>query len=126
MQSEKELTKDALLSFAEAGSDEYTQINWYKTTTSSQVATYIKDLDNLKYHNEYCPGGSQSCDVSDRITLNKATGDIKFFELELRDAGMYYYLEKPGDTGSKYEIQFDVYGKYKQIYGIFYTICLIF
>ena len=67
-----------------------------------------------KYYNEFC-SGSSPCNISIKVELNIATGDLTIYNINLSDEGFYYYyfyMEGGiANTGSKYEIDMEVYGK---------------
>ena len=109
-----------VLSFTEPGSGgSYEEITWYKDQTGGSdyrivfvhpTATGGEPL----YYNEFC-SGSSSCEASSKGELNVDTGELTIYSVNISDEGFYYYFfyrsSGTSDTGHKYEINVEVYGK---------------
>ena len=108
------------LAFPEPGSGgAYEEIIWYKDQTGDiryrivfvhSTVTKGKPL----YYSNYC-SGSSPCDTSSKGELNVDTGAFIIHSVDISDEGFYYYdFYIDGgtpDTGHKYEIHMEVYGK---------------
>ena len=94
------------------------EIRWNKDTTSSTgrivflhpTATEGKPL----YYNGYCIASSP-CVTSSKGKLNVNTGEFTINKVQISDEGFYYYRfyinNGSPDTGHKYEIHMEVYGR---------------
>ena len=115
-----EETTEVVLNFPEPGSGgPYTEIDWYKDQTGGSdyrivfvhpTATGGEPL----YYNEFC-SGSSTCETSSKGELNVDTGELTIYSVNISDEGFYYYdFYIDGgtpNTGSKYEIEMEVYGR---------------
>ena len=112
-------TVEVILNFPEPGSGgPYEEIAWYKDVTSSAgrvvflhpSATGGEPL----YYNEFC-SGSSPCETSSKGELNVDIGELTIYSVNISDEGFYYYdfyiNGGSADTGHKYEIDMEVYGK---------------
>ena len=109
-----------ILNFTEPGSGgPYEEITWYKDQTGrSQYRIVFLHSDATagepKYYNGFCSGISP-CETSTKVELKVDTGELTIYNVNLSDEGFYYYyFYMEGDianTGSKYEIDMEVYGK---------------
>ena len=97
----------------------YREIGWLKLTieSSSKIVFYHEDFtDNLSmYFDEYCEG-FKTCNYSKKVKLNTKTGDLTIHKVTLEDEGKYHYWfvvdDEVPDTGVRYEIELEVYGKH--------------
>ena len=111
---------EVILNFPEPGSGgPYEEIIWSKDQTGNSqyriafvhpVATGGEPL----YYNEFC-SGSSPCETSSKGELNVDTGELTIYSVGYSDEGFYYYNfyinGGSADTGHKYEIELEVYGK---------------
>ena len=96
----------------------YEIIEWYKGRKQSdmKIATVLhSSSDQAQYFNEYCLENSP-CGNSHKGVLDPETGDMTISSVEITDEDYYYYSfstygHVAKDTGEKYEIKVDVYGK---------------
>ena len=110
-----------LLNFKEPASEgTYKDITWSKNLTgnSNYRVVFLNSALNggvPLYGDEYC-AGTGKCNISTRVKLNVATGELTIYSTEISDEGFYYYFFHinggTSDTGHKYEIHMEVYGKY--------------
>ena len=107
------------LSFAEpTRSGVYENIEWYKGLKQSDMriaAVSHSSSDQAQYFNEYCSVNSP-CRLSNKGVLDPTTGDMTINSVEIMDEDYYYYYFSTYgrvaiDTGDKYEIKVEVYGK---------------
>ena len=118
---------EVVLNFTEPGSGgSYEDITWYKdqTWSSAYRIVYLLDLgEQPKYYNEYC-SGSSPCDTSSKGELNVDTGELTIYSVAISDEGFYYYYfyinDGSANTGHKYEIHMEVYGKVTKFQLIVY------
>ena len=121
---------EVVLSFTEPGSGgPYEDITWSKGGTSSidYRIVFLKPAVNIGeplYYNDYCSGASP-CGTSGKGQLNTDTGDFTIHKVSLTDSGFYYYNffidNGTSNTGIKYEIDVEVYGKGKSYeYNLYY------
>ena len=109
---------EVVLNFTELGSGgPFTDMAWYKDQTGSSEyrIVFLKPSVNRgkpQYYNDYCSGASP-CDTSSKGELNVDTGELTIYSVNISDEGFYYYYFYGGssDTGHKYEIHTEVYGK---------------
>ena len=110
---------EVILNFTEPGSGgPYEEITWYNDQTGSSRYRIVKvhpaTEGEPKYYNEFC-SGSSPCNISIKVELNIAIGDLTIYNINLSDEGFYYYyfyMEGGiANTGSKYETDMEVYGK---------------
>ena len=71
--------------------------------------------DQAQYFNQYC-SGSNPCIISHKGELDPNTGDMTITNVKITDEDYYYYYFSTyglvaKDTGVKYEIKVEVYGK---------------
>ena len=93
-------------------------MGWMKgnTNADSRIAFFHREMTDNKplYLNDYCQG-IKKCKTSKRGTLDIKTGTLMIHEVNLDDEDLYYYWfwvdESVPDTGMKYEIDLQVYGK---------------
>ena len=111
---------EVVLNFTELGSGgPFTNMAWYKDQTWSSeyriawVYLSVTGPDPY-YFNEYCTGSSP-CKTSSKVELNVDTGELTIYSIAISDEGFYYYYffidDGSPDTGHKYEIHTEVYGK---------------
>ena len=86
---------------------------WIVTTglcISIQLSTGAEPL----YYNDYCPASSP-CNTSHKGVLNIDRGEFTIYRVNISDEGFYYYnFSTEGgtsNTGHKYEIEVEIYGK---------------
>ena len=110
------------LKFAEpASSGVYENIIWYKGMKQGdrRIATVLhSSSDQAQYFNEYCAEISR-CQNSNKGVLDPNTGTMTINSVEITDEDHYYYYfstygDVTKDTGEKYEIKVEVYGKFSQ------------
>ena len=111
---------EIVLNFTEPGSGgSYDEITWYKDQTGSSEyrIVYLRPFVNEGkplYYNEFC-SGSSPCETSSKGELNVDTGEMTIYSVNISDEGFYYYFfyrsSGTADTGNKYEIYSEVYGK---------------
>ena len=97
----------------------YTEIRWYKGSTSGKdrIVHFIEHT-LLYYYGDYCSGSSpcKESEKSNKGELDTTTGTFIINKVLLDDAGYYYYsflVDGMTDTGSKYQYSVDVYGRYR-------------
>ena len=99
------------LSFAEpARSGVYENIEWYKGLKQSDMR-----IAAVSHSSEFCSVNSP-CRLSNKGVLDPTTGDMTINSVEIMDEDYYYYYFSTYgrvaiDTGDKYEIKVEVYGK---------------
>ena len=109
---------EAVLNFTEPGSGgSYEEITWYKDQTGGSQYRIVFVHSSAtggepNYYDEYCSGTSP-CDTSSKVELNVDTGELTIYSVNISDQGFYYYYFYDGtvDTGNKYEIHMEVYGR---------------
>ena len=112
---------EVVLNFTEPASKGtiYQDITWSKNLTgnSNYRVVFLKPSTNggvPLYGDEYCPGKGR-CNISRKVKLNVTTGELTIYSTEMSDEGFYYYYfygsSGASDTGHKYEIHMEVYGK---------------
>ena len=97
---------------------QYKEVGWLKQTGGSpiKIVFFQHDFTDKKalYFNEYCQVGA-TCNESHKAKLNVETGDLTIFNVRLEDEAKYHYWfamdDEIPDTGVKYEIDVEVYGK---------------
>ena len=123
MQTDKllQLKKDSklqLIFIEPATSGLYEKIEWYKGLKQLEgtIAMVLHSLnDQAQYFNQYC-SGSNSCQTSSKGVLDSKTGTMTIYSVKITDEDYYYYYfstygRVTQDTGEKYEIKVEVYGK---------------
>ena len=114
----EESTK-VVLNFTEPGSGgPYEEIEWYKDRTGDIyykiVFVHPHRTGEPLYYNEFC-SGSSPCETSSKGELNVDTGELTIYSVNSSDDGFYYYDffidGGTANTGHKYEIDMEVYGK---------------
>ena len=107
------------LDFAEpAASAVYENIEWYKRLKQSgmRIASVShSSSDQAHYFNQYCSANSP-CQSSSKGALDSKTGTMTIYSVKIIDEDYYYYYfstygRVTQDTGEKYEIKVEVYGK---------------
>ena len=107
------------LNFIEpATSGLYEKIEWYKGSNQPEgrIAMVLHSLsDQAQYFNQYC-SGSNPCQSSSKGVLDSKTGTMTIYSVKITDEDYYYYYfstygRVTQDTGEKYEIKVEVYGK---------------
>ena len=111
---------EVVLNFTQPGDGEhYDEMTWYKEQTRASAYRIVFVHSSATggeplYYNEYC-SGSSPCETSSKGELNVDTGELTIYSVNISDEGFYYYdfyiEDGPGDTGHKYEIDLEVYGK---------------
>ena len=126
---EVEEKTEVALKLSEPGSGgSYEEITWSKDRTGSSQYRIVYLIPEINggtpmYYNDFC-SGSSPCDTSDKVELNITIGELTIYHVNISDEGFYYYYFFMGnggtpDTGYKYEIDMEVYGK--SIYTLFET-----
>ena len=97
----------------------YEEITWYKDQTGNSNCRIVFVNPTATggepwYNNEFC-SGSSPCETSSKGELNVSNGNLTIHSTNLFDEGFYYYNfyseEGTLNTGHKYEIYVEVYGK---------------
>ena len=99
----------------------YEEIWWYKHERGERRNRIVLLHPSLTkgrplYSPEYCSQAT-SCHESDKVSLNTQTGELTIYNVSLADDDYYSYQfytpesEGASDTGYKYEIFLEVYGK---------------
>ena len=96
----------------------YKEIGWMKgnSDSKSKIVFFHQEMTNNKpqYFNGYCKTPT-NCDESNKVFLNINTGELVFSNVSLNDEGNYFYWfwvdSTIPDTGVKYQIYLEVYGK---------------
>ena len=110
---------EVVLNFGEPGSGgPYEEITWSKDGTGSigRIVFFYPDLIGGEplYYNEFC-SGSSPCETSSEGELNVDTGELTIHSVTISDEGFYYYYfyidGGSANTGHKYEIHLELYGK---------------
>ena len=114
---------EVVLQFREPGrGGSYEEIAWYKDRTgryADKIVSLSPSINGGKpqYYNKYCSGSGQ-CDTSSKVELNVDNGELTIYDVNMSDEGFYYYnfyiRGGSADTGDKYEIELEVYGKSRQ------------
>ena len=98
----------------------YEDITWSKGATGSSDTRIVFVRPSVRqgkplYYNAYC-SGSSPCNSSEKGELDLNTGSLTIKKVQLSDEGYYYYFfyidRGAADTGHKYGIQLEVYGKF--------------
>ena len=120
---------EVLLKFTEPGSrGRYDEITWYKDQTGNSQYRIVFVHPSAtggepQYYNDYCSGTSP-CDTSSKGQLNVTTGEFTIYSVAISDEGFYYYDfyidGGTADTGNKYEIHMEVYGRLTKFQLIVY------
>ena len=112
--------ESAELVFIEPGTEgSYEEIIWSKGATGSSDTRIVFVHQSVRqgkplYYNEYC-SSSSPCESTEKGELDLNTGSLTINKVQLSDEDYYYYYffanNAPVNTGHKYEIQVEVYGK---------------
>ena len=115
-----EETRVVVFEFTEPGSGgPYADITWYKDQTGSSDYRIVFLRPSVNggvplYYDEFC-SGSSPCNTSSKGKLNVDTGELTIYSVNITDEGFYYYdfyiEDGRVDTGVKYEIDVEIYGK---------------
>ena len=114
------------LKFTEPGDlDSYNTMTWYKPNRGSKIVTLDPKVagGRPQYYGDFCTG-IEPCYVTDKGQLDTTTGELTLYRVNVTDEGFYYYEftsfdTRFEDTGIKYEIHLEVYGKLKNVTGFF-------
>ena len=107
------------LSFIEPATNvQYEKIEWYKglKQPEGRIAMVLHSLsDQAQYFNQYCSANSP-CQSSDKGVLDSKTGTMTIHSVNIIDEDFYYYYfstygRVTQDTGEKYEIKVEIFGK---------------
>ena len=115
-----EETTEVILNYPEPGSGgSYEEITWYKDQTGNSQYRIVFLRPSINggeplYYNEFC-SGSSPCNTSSKGELNVDTGELTIYSVAISDERFYYYdfyiNGGTPNTGNKYEIELEVYGK---------------
>ena len=98
----------------------YREIVWMKENSDpkSRIVFFHEEMTNNRpqYFNNYCKT-LYNCDESANVYLNISSGGLIFTNVSLNDEGNYFYWflvdSTVPDTGVKYQIHLEIYGKNK-------------
>ena len=113
------------LQFEEPGIS-YDTMTWYKSSRSYTVVSFDPDeaFGQTQYYGDYC-SGSEPCNTSMKAEFDSKNGNLFIYALNLTEDEDYYYYEftsfdtRQEDTGLKYEIYLEVFGKKLKYNGVF-------
>ena len=105
------------LQFEEPGVS-YDTMTWYKPSRSYTIVSFDPDeaSGQPQYYGNYC-WGSEPCNTSMKAEIDSNNGNLLIYALNLTEDEDYYYYEftsfdtRQEDTGLKYEIYLEVFGK---------------
>ena len=105
------------LQFEEPGVS-YDTMTWYKSSRSYTIVSFDPDeaSGQTQYYGDYC-SGSEPCNASMKAEFDSNNGNLLIYALNLTEDEDYYYYEftsfdtRQEDTGLKYEIYLEVFGK---------------
>ena len=98
--------------------NKYKELRWTKVAGkfTSRIVFY-SELDEgfeIQYYDDYCEG-SDKCGQSSKGDIKIETGALIIYNVSFDDEAFYYYTfwvdDDVPDTGNKYEIYLEVYGK---------------
>ena len=112
------------LQFEEPGIS-YDTMTWYKPSRSDIIVSFDPDMafGQPRYYGDYC-SGIEPCLTSTKGEMDSNNGNLRIYAMNLTEDEDYYYYEftsfdsRQEDTGLKFEVYLEVFGKKFKLYNV--------